>query len=371
VHHLFFTSLIALGLLACEQETNKTVSKVFPTTSPAVIDTHSYVDYVAQIKSIKNIELRAKITGYLDVVHVDEGQAVSKGQLLFTIDNREYKQDLFKKRALLKSAQSEVRTAELELQNTKNLVEKGVVSKIELEFAKNKLSAAHAKEDEASSEQEKAQLILSYTQIKAPFSGIIHRLPHKIGSLVEEGMLLTTISQNDDVFAYFNVAEKEYFDFMSQLTKKDQKERQVRLILANGQLHKHKGLIETMDGEFDEASGNLAFRARFKNNDGLLKNGASGKVRIEKYFKRVMVIAQKSTFEIQDRTFVYVVNQQGKTQIRQVQVAHRIPHLYILSGGLRADEKIVYEGLQSIEAGTTIKSKNIDFKQQLRKFSTH
>jgi membrane fusion protein (multidrug efflux system) len=158
---------------------------------------------------------------------------------------------------------------------------------------------------------------------------------------------------------------------MSQLTKKDQKERQVRLILANGQLHKHKGLIETMDGEFDEASGNLAFRARFKNNDGLLKNGASGKVRIEKYFKRVMVIAQKSTFEIQDRTFVYVVNQQGKTQIRQIQVAHRIPHLYILSGGLRADEKIVYEGLQSIEAGTTIKSKNIDFKQQLRKFSTH
>jgi membrane fusion protein (multidrug efflux system) len=130
VHHLFFTSLIALGLLACEQETNKTVSKVFPTTSPAVIDTHSYVDYVAQIKSIKNIELRAKITGYLDVVHVDEGQAVSKGQLLFTIDNREYKQDLFKKRALLKSAQSEVRTAELELQNTKNLVEKGVVSKL-------------------------------------------------------------------------------------------------------------------------------------------------------------------------------------------------------------------------------------------------
>jgi membrane fusion protein (multidrug efflux system) len=362
--------IFAIGFYACEQKNNNAVLKVFPTITPAIIDTSTHVDYVAEIKSVKNTELRAKITGYLASVHVDEGQFVRSGQLLFTIDNREYKQDLFKKRALLNSAHAEVRSAELELQNTKNLVEKGVVSKIELEFSKNKLAAAKAKEEEAKSEQEKAELILSYSQIKAPFSGLINRLPHKIGSSIEEGTLMTSLSQNDEVFAYFDVAEKEYLDFMSQLTRKGQKERQVQLILANGKAHKNKGLIETMDGEFDEASGNLAFRARFENKEGLLKNGASGKVRIEKQFKQVMVIPQKSTFEIQDRVFVYVLNKYGKAQIRQVQIAHRIPHLYILSGGLKSHETIIYEGIQSIENGMKVKSKKMNFKAILQEIST-
>jgi len=362
--------LISLGLYACEQKNNKAVLKVFPTSNPAVIDTNTHVDYVAEIKSVKNTELRAKITGYLDHVHIDEGQFVQSGQLLFTIDNREYKQDLVKKRALLNSAHAEVRSAELELQNTKNLVDKGVVSKIEFEFAKNKLDATKAKEEEARSEHEKAQLILSYTKVKAPFSGVINRLPHKIGSLIEEGTLLTTLSQNDEIFAYFDIAEKEYLDFMSQLTQKGQRERKVELILANGKRHQFTGLIETMDGEFNEASGNLAFRARFKNKDGLLKNGASGKVRIEKKFKGVMVIPQKSTFEIQDRTFVYVVNAQGKAQVRQVQIANRIPHLFILSGGLKQHEEFIYEGIQSIEDGMKIRSKKMAIKDVLQATST-
>ncbi len=366
---IFILTLAGFAISSCNSRKKEELPEAYPVTTPIKIDTNSYVDYVAEIKAVQNVEIRAKVTGFLERVHVDEGQTVQTGQILFSIDNREYTEALSKKKALLKMAQSEVKSAELELENTKNLVEKGVVSKIELEFAKNKLASAKAKVDEAVAEEAHAKLILSYTEIRAPFSGIIDRLPNKIGSLVEEGTLMTTISQNEEVFAYFDVSEKEYLDFMSKLTKVGEKERQVRLILANGSEHKNMGLIETMDGQIDEATGNLAFRARFKNPDKLLKHGASGKIRIEKNFKNVIVIPQKSTFEIQDRLFVYVVDESGVTKIRQITVANRIPHLFIISGGLKTNERFVYEGIQTVNDGMKIDPENVPIKKILRDLS--
>ena len=367
--HVFLIGVLFLLVSCADRKENQPITETYPVTSPIQIDTNTFIEYVADIAAVKNIEIRAKATGYLEKVHVDEGSYVAEGQLLFSINNREYSEALAKDRALLKMARAEAKNAELELENTKNLVDKGVVSKIELEFAKNKLASAKAKVDEAVAEEAHAKLILSYTEIRAPFSGIIDRLPNKIGSLVEEGTLMTTISQNEEVFAYFDVSEKEYLDFMSKLTKVGEKERQVRLILANGSEHKNMGLIETMDGQIDEATGNLAFRARFKNPDKLLKHGASGKIRIEKNFKNVIVIPQKSTFEIQDRLFVYVVDESGVTKIRQITVANRIPHLFIISGGLKTNERFVYEGIQTVNDGMKIDPENVPIKKILRDLS--
>lgn len=363
--------LVFLGLYlsSCTDNEEKTTIDYFPVTSPIVIDTNTHIDYVAEIKAIKNVEIRAKAAGFLEKVHIDEGAEVRAGQLLFTIDNREYKEELEKKRAKLKSVRTEVKNAELELQNTQNLVNKGVISKIELEFARNKLAAANAKVEEAISEEKQAKLMLSYTEIRAPFTGEIHRLPVKIGSLIDVGTLLTTLSQNDEVFAYFNVSEKEYLDFMSGLTKKTKEERQVQLILANGNVHKGFGLIETMDGEVDGSTGNISYRARFNNEDRLLKHGASGKVRIEKAFENVMVVPQKSTFEIQDKTFVYVIDKNGNLKTRQLTIVNRIPHLFIISKGVAVDEKFVYEGLQSASEGESVKVDFIPMKKILNDLS--
>lgn len=366
---ILFIALFGLIISSCSTEKADAKKERFPVTTPLVIDTNSHLDYVADIKAIKNIEIRAKVSGFLDHVHIDEGAEVKAGQLLFSIDNREYKEELEKKRAQLKSVRSEVKNAELELQNSQNLVNKGVISKIELEFAKNKLAAAQAKVEEAISEEKKAKLMLSFTEIRAPFSGEIHRLPVKIGSLIDVGTLLTTLSQNDEVFAYFNVSENEYLDFMSGITKVKKEERLVKLVLANGKIHNGIGVIETMDGEVDQSTGNISFRARFKNTDRLLKHGASGKVRIAKKFSDVLVIPQKSTFEIQDRTFVYVVSKKGKVTIRQVSISNRIPHLFIISSGVRPDEKIIYEGIQSVAEGTRIEEVFIPMMQILGELS--
>jgi membrane fusion protein (multidrug efflux system) len=361
-----FVPFAMAALFSCKSDQKEDALEKFPVTSAALMDTNAYVDYVAEIKAVQNIEIRAKITAYLENIHVDEGAHVKAGQLLFSIDDREYKEQLAKRRALLKSAQAEVKNNELDVENTKELVEKGVVSKMQLEFAKNKLMASRAKVEEALAEEEHARLVLSYTKIRAPFDGVIDRLPIKIGSLVEEGTLLTNLSQNNEVFAYFDVSEKEYLDFMSKLTKKGSHERNVHLILANGQTHEVEGFIETMDGQIDHQTGNLAFRARFKNPGELIKHGASGKIRIAKNFKRALIIPQKSTIDIQDKTYVYVVDSEGKVKIRPIVISYRLPHLYIVSDGLTPSEQFIYEGIQSANDGLRIQKEVVPIKKILR-----
>lgn len=357
--------LLVLGaiLFSCSEQQEEVKKEVYPVTSPIYIDSNTYVDYVAEIMAVQNIEIRAKAQGYLEKVLVDEGQFVKKDQLLFQINNREYLGALAQKSAALKIAQAEAKSVELELENTKKLVEKNVVSKTELEFAKNNVLAAKGKVEQAQAEETQAKQMLSYTDIRAPFDGVINRLPQKIGSLVTDGTLLTTLSQNESVFAYFDVSEKEYLDFMSRLTKESRKEREVQLVLANGKLHKQIGTIETMDGEFDSRTGNLSFRARFENPDKLLKHGSSGKIRIEKDLKHALIIPQKATFEIQDRTFVFVVDKDGKVSMRQVEIKTRIPHLYVVASGLKSNEKIIYEGIQSLSEGMEIEEEFIPLRK--------
>ncbi len=357
---------VAFSIVACSSEEKKQEIENFPVTSAIYIDTNTHVDYVAEIIASQNIEIRAKAQGYLEKIHVDEGSNVQAGQLLFSINNREYAEALAKDKAILKIAKAEVTNAELELQNVKTLFEKNVVSKIEYEFAKNKLQIAKAKVEEAAAEEAHAKQMLSYTEIRAPFAGVINRLPQKMGSLVEEGMLLTTLTQNQEVFAYFDVSEKEYLDFMSNLTKSQKQHREVELILANGTKHSEKGIIETMDSEIDHETGNIAFRARFKNPSKLLKHGASGKIRIEKEFEQALVIPQKATFEIQDRIFVYVVDHTNKLKMRQVQIESRIPHLYIISSGLSTKDRFIYEGIQGASDGLTIQAEKQSMKKIIK-----
>jgi membrane fusion protein (multidrug efflux system) len=356
-------------LYSCKTEPKKQKLDNFQVTNIALIDTVLYSDYVAEIQAVKNIEIRTKLTGYLDKIYIDEGSYVKKGELMFSIDDREYKEQLQKRRAILKSVEAELRNNELELQNTQQLVNKGVVSKIELEFAKNKLQASKAKVDESKAEVEHARLVLSYTQIKAPFEGIIDRLPVKIGSYIEEGTLLTNLSQTEEVFTYFDVSEKEYLEFMSKIPEKNSQEKNVKLILANGKIHESIGTIETMSSQIDNRTGNLAFRARFKNPKKLLKHGASGKVRIAKKLNNALVIPQKSTFDIQDKTYVFVVDSNGKVKIRPIFISDRLSHLYVISKGMSLKEEFIYEGIQYVNDGMIIKKEFVPINKILKDLS--
>ena len=215
---LYIGLMSILGFaVSCNTNNNdKNTSEKYPTTKPIIVDTVLTSEYVADIQSLQNVEIRTKINGFIEKIHVDEGKHVSAGQLLFTLNSQTFQKDILKAKALLKNAIAESKNAELELQNVKLLSSKNVVSKTELEKAQANYSAALARIDEQKANLESASIHLSMTKIRAPFSGVINRIPFKIGSLVNEGALLTTISNNNQVYAYFNVSEKEYLNIKEQ-----------------------------------------------------------------------------------------------------------------------------------------------------------
>jgi membrane fusion protein (multidrug efflux system) len=340
------------GACSSKKQENKTVEN-FQVATPLVTDTAVVKDYVAEIQALQNVELRSRVKGYLDKVNVDEGKAVKQGQVLFVISNQEYKEELTKATAELKSAVADMKTSELELQNVKTLVDSKVVSKAEQDLAQAKYDALKAKAEEAAASESAAKLNLSYTVIRAPFDGVINRIPNKAGSLIDEGSLLTSISNTKEVYAYFNVSEAEYLEMAKDNEIGNQKE--VSLMLADNQPYPYKGVIETIDGEINKETGNIAFRAKFDNPEQLLKHGSSGKIQIEKPIKNAVLIPQKSTVDIQEKIFVYTVGKNNQVQMKSVNPKARLSNYYIIeSDDLAKGEQFVYEGLQQIKDGDKI-----------------
>jgi membrane fusion protein (multidrug efflux system) len=328
-------------LTACHPKVEeKEEQGTYTVTSPLQMDTSYSKEYVAQIQSLQNVEIHAMVEGYLEKINVDEGQHVAAGQVLFNIRPVEFQAELAK-------AQAEAKAAELELKNEKTLGDKNIVSQTEVALAQSKL-------DQAKAEVALAELNLSYCEVKAPFDGVIDRIRFKTGSLIDKGTLLTSISNNKDVYAYFNVSEAEYLDFKQQ-SAEDQKQS-VTLLLANGQPHKYKGTIETVEGEFDNETGNIAFRAKFPNPDLLLKHGETGKVRLTIGVRNALIVPQKATYDIQDKTFVYVVDQNNVAKSKEIAIKQKLSNIYVVGDDLSPKDKILLEGLQSVKDGDTIHS---------------
>lgn len=338
---IVFTGLMALVCLtSCtsKKEEKEEVEK-FTVTNPVRIDTSFTKEYVSQIRSVRNIELRAQEKGFLQNIFVDEGQFVKAGQLLFKIMPNMYQAELLK-------AQAEQKSAEIELQNAKLLADKNIVSK-------NELSVAQAKLQSAKAEVSLAKLHLSFTEIRAPFDGTIDRIPLKLGSLIDEGELLTSLSDNSQMFAYFNVSEPEYISYETNI--KDRADNKVALVLANGDIFKEKGNVEVIESEFNNETGNIAFRARFPNSGKLLRNGETGQVQMNVPLKNAVVIPQKATYEIQDKKYVFVVGKDNKVSSREITITGEIPDLYVIKSGVTENDKILLEGVQKVKENDKIK----------------
>lgn len=360
---LLFLILTASVLGACGSEEKPNTAELVPSLPVVEVvqkDTVLQTDYVADIQAVKNVEVRARVQGFLEKIFVDEGHEVKKGQPMFQINDLEYKTELAKAKAAVSSAMAEAKAAELELGRTKILVEKNVIAQTEYDLAASKVRAAKAKIDEALSVQTSAETKLSYTFIRAPFDGIIDRIPLKMGSLIDPGALLTTISDVHNVFAYFNISENEYLQYRKSVSKGMKEDRPINLLLADGTSYAFPGKIETSDGEFNENTGAIAFRARFPNPNKLLKHGASGKARLTTSVDNAIIIPQKATFEIQDKTFVFVVDKNNMVQMRAFKPGRRVAQYYIVEAGLKPGENIVYEGVQSIRQGSKIKPQKMN-----------
>ncbi len=356
-----------LLLSACSAKKVETVEiQTLEVSTPISVDTTIQQEFVADIHAIQNVEIRARVKGYLDRIFVDEGKQVKKGQIMFTINSQEYVADLARAKAVLSQASAELKAEELTLVNTRLLVDKNVISKNQLAISLAKVDGLKAKREEAQAHVRAAELKVEHSNIRAPFDGVVDRLPFKRGSLVDEGTLLTTLSDNQSVFAYFNVSEQEYLAF--SLKGGVNKASAVELLLANGETYSEKGIVETIEGEFDKNTGNIAFRARFANPNKLLRHGASGKVQLPKNVKGYWAIPQKSVFEIQEKSYVFVKDASGNVKMKGIIPDIRIPHFYLVKSGFSAQDTVLIEGIQLVKQGQKIKSKFKPMRQLLNEY---
>ena len=325
-----------------EEEKKEEVS--YLVTSPLKKDTTVTKDYVSQIHAIRHIEMRAQQRGYIQNIFVDEGQLVREGQIMFQIMPKLYEAELQK-------AEAEASFANIEYQNTKKLADNKIV-------APNELAMASAKLDKAKAEVALAETHLGFTKIKAPFSGIMDHFQVRQGSLVDEGDLLTTLSDNSKMWVYFNVPEAEYLDFKTH-TQKDNRVN-VNLVMANNELFPYPGVVETIEADFNNETGNIAFRATFPNPKGLLRHGETGNVRMTIPLKNALIIPQKATFEVLEKKYVYVVDKDNVIRSREITVAAEMPHIFVVQSGLKKDDKILLEGLRQVKENEKI---HVKFQQ--------
>ncbi len=336
---MFISLCIVLSHTSCKPNKEETEAEVkFSVTSPLKKDTTVMRNYVCQIRAISHIELRSRERGYLQEIFVDEGQLVKKGQLMFQIMPLIYNAEMQK-------AQAEVNFVEIEYLNTKKLADSNVVSPNELALAKAKL-------DKAKAELSLTQIHLQFTEIRAPFDGIMDHFQVRLGSLVDEGDLLTTLSDNSEMWVYFNVPEAEYLNYKSKVQTENL--LKVNLLMANNQLFEFSGEVKTIEADFNNETGNIAFRATFPNPNALLRHGETGNIQMTIPLKDAIIIPQKSTFEILEKKYVYVVDKDDVVHSREIKISSELPDLYIVKDGLNEKERIMLEGIRKVKDGDKI-----------------
>ncbi len=346
---LILLTLSGALFTSCKNETHEKESEPkFLVTNPMQMDTTIFKDYVCQIHAINHIEMRSQERGYLQNIYVDEGQFVKKGQIMFQIMPMLYQAELQK-------AQANVNFAEIEFLNTKNLADSNIVSKNELALAKAKL-------DKEKAELSLAQTHLAFTEIRAPFNGFMDKFHDRLGSLIDEGELLTTLSDNSKMWVYFNVPEAEYLDYMSRAKKETQ--QKVKLRMANNELFDQTGIVETIEADFNNETGNIAFRATFPNPKQILRHGETGSILMPVFIKDAILIPQKATFEILDKKFVYVV-ENNVLKSREIKIAQEMPHLYVVTSGLSSTDKILLEGLGKVKNNEKVETEFVPFEKAL------
>ncbi len=320
-------------------------------------------DYPATLQGQQNIEIRPKIDGYIDHIYIDEGSVVKKGQVLFRISAPQYAQDVNNSAAAVSSAEADVNAAQLQVNKTKPLVEKDIISHYELESAQLTLQARKAALKQAKANLANSRTNLGYTTVTSPVNGVVGTIPYKLGSLVNSNTAqpLTTVSNIGNIYAYFSLNEKQLLDFARHyegrtLEAKLGKLPPVSLILSDGSNYPEKGRVETVSGLINTQTGSASLRATFPNPMRLIRSGGSATVRIPQNLKDVIVIPQKATYELQGKRFVFVVDGSGKVKNTEIQIMDLATgQYYVVTSGLKAGDTVILEGTSNLQDGTAVK----------------
>jgi membrane fusion protein (multidrug efflux system) len=347
--------------------------QVLPVILVSKMPATTYQEFSASLEGIKDVEIRPQVDGYLDRIYVDEGAYVRKGQSLFHINDRPYREQLNTAKAGLAAAKANLANAQINLSKIAPLVQNNVVSDVQLKSAQAAYDAAAASVAQSEAVVQSAEINVGYTLVKAPSDGYIGRIPHKTGSLVGTATTeaLTVISDIKEVYAYFSFSENDFMRFKNQYAGNTVEEKiknmpPIELVLPDGSIYNHKGKVQTVAGQFDNSVGTISFRAAFPNPDRLLRSGNTGKVRIAQLLKEALIIPQEATFEIQDKVFVFVLGDSNKVASKPIVVAGKTPHYYFVDGGVQAGEKIVFPGTGNLQDGMVIQPQLISADSLLK-----
>ena len=358
--------IATLGLYACGSSTGNGAMMQQPPQALPVITVGSlpattYQEFPASLEGSKDIEVRPQVEGYLDKIYVDEGAHVRKGQPLFHINERSYREQLNNASASLSAAKANLANAQINVSKLTPLVQNNVISDVQLKTAQAAHDAAAANVAQAEATVQNAQINLGYTLITAPVDGYIGRIPFKSGSLVgtTTTIPLTVVSEIKEVRAYFSMSENDFIQFKARfpgntIEEKIKQMPPVELLLSDNSVYPLKGKVETVSGQFNSSKGTISFRASFENANGLLRSGNTGVIRVPRSITSSIVIPQGATFEMQDKVLVFILADSNKVAARPITVGGRSGNYYLVEKGLKPGEKIVFTGLDRLRDGVVI-----------------
>ena len=328
------------------------------TPQPATLHT----SYPAVMQGEQTIDIRPKVDGYIEKIYVDEGSVVKKGQLLFKLNAPEYEQTVLNSQAAINSAKADINSAEIAVNKTKPLVDKGIISEYELKTDENTLATKKAALAQAQATLATAKVNEGYTYVTSPVDGVVGSIPYRLGSLVSSTTTspLTTVANISTVYAYFSLNEKQLLDFSRNVKGKTLAEKikntpAVNLTLADGSAYTEQGKLTTISGVLNTSTGSASFRADFPNPVYLLKSGSTGNIDIPKALSSAILVPQKSAYELQGKYFVYVVDNNNLVKNQEIIVMEQTAgQYYVVTSGLKAGDKIVYDGTISLKDSTKI-----------------
>ncbi len=332
-----------------------------PVVSVITAPVTTYKEFTSSLEGQVNVDIRPQVPGYLDKIYVEEGAYVKKGQLLFKINDRVYSEQLANTQASLLASEANMLKAKIEVDRLTPLVENNVIADVQLKTAKSAYDAAKASADQAKALVNGAQINVGYTSITAPADGYIGRIPYKVGALVGSGeaLPLTVLSDVSQMYAYFSMSEPDFIAFQNQFVGKTIEEKvkfvpDVELLLADNTIYQQKGKIGIVEGQFDKTTGAISFRATFPNPGGILRTGNTGRIRIPKLYNSAVMVPQNATFEIQDKVFVFLLQDSNKVVSKPFTFTGKTTNYYLADKGINVGDKIVYSGLGNLKDGMVI-----------------
>ncbi|ALJ05732.1 secretion protein HlyD [Pseudalgibacter alginicilyticus] len=357
-----------LVVVSCgnKQENNAALQQAPPAIPVSQLQTKTvtgYKEYPTTIEGIVNSDVRAKTSGYIQDVLVDEGQKVRKGQVLFKLETQSLNQDAG-------AAKARINVAQVEVNKLIPLVEKNIISSVQLETAKANLAQAQANYSSVSAN-------IGYATIKSPVDGYVGQINFREGALISpsDATPLTTVSNISRVYAFFSLNETEYLDFLQNAEGENVKDKianfpLVNLILANGSVYNEKGHIETSSGQINQSTGTVSFRAVFDNPNQLVTNGNSGKIQIPTIYEDAIVVPQEATYEQQGNIMLFKLDEENKVNTSIIKVKATVDNLYVVESGVNNKEKIVVSGVGKLRNGMEINPQDKPFDEAIQPIAT-